>query len=185
MADYIILNKIDLIDAEKLQQIKQRVTSMNAHAQLQLASECQIEIPPLFDIVNNSMSRLNTGFTSSPTSQQTTNSPAINTHQHKPHLDNISSLSIEIMEPLNKELLLDWFSFFIMRYEERLLRYKGILNFKDHDKRTVFQGIHGLFEAKLDRQWQDDEQPISRIVFIGRDLPKNEIHQGIKECISS
>ena len=72
-----------------------------------------------------------------------------------------------------------------MRYEERLLRYKGILNFKDHDKRTVFQGIHGLFEAKLDRQWQDDEQPISRIVFIGRDLPKNEIHQGIKECISS
>ena len=185
VADYIILNKIDLIDAEKLQQIQQRVTSMNTHAQLQLASECQIDIPPLFDIVNNSMSRLNAGFTSVPTSQQTTNSPAINTHQHKPHLDNISSLSIEIKEPIHKELLLDWFSFFIMRYEERLLRFKGIINFKDHDRRTIFQGIHSLFEAKIDRKWLDDEQPVTRIVFIGRDLPEDEIRQGIKGCVSN
>ncbi len=184
VSDYIILNKIDLVDAEQLQKIQQRIMTMNAHAQLQLASQCKIDIQPLFDIVNNSMARLNAGFTSIPASHKSTNSPLINPNQHNSHLDNISSLSIEIKEPISKELLLDWFSFFIMRYEERLLRYKGILNFKDHDQRTIFQGIHSLFEAKLDRKWLDGEQPITRIVFIGRDLPEDEIRQGIKGCIS-
>ncbi len=184
VADTIILNKIDLIDTEQLRQVQQRIHTMNTQAQLQLASACNIDIQPLFDIVNNSMSRLNAGFTNAPISLKTTNSPAINNQKHKPHLDNISSLSIEIIEPLHKELLLDWFSFFIMRYEERLLRFKGILNFKDHNQRTIFQGIHSLFEAKLERKWLDGEQPITRIVFIGRNLPEDEIRQGISNCIS-
>jgi len=184
-ADYIILNKIDLIDTEHLQQIQQRISVMNVQAQMQLANECKVDVKALFNIAHNSISRLNVGFISTPTSSQTTNSPLINSHNHKPHLDNISSLSIEIMEPLHKELLLDWFSFFIMRYEERLMRFKGIINFKDHDRRTIFQGIHSLFEAKLDRKWLDDEQPATRIVFIGRDLPEDEIRQGIKDCVSN
>ncbi len=184
VSDYIILNKIDLVDAKQLQKIQQRIITMNAQAQLQLANECKIDIQPLFDIVNNSMSRLNAVFTSIPASHKSTNASLISHNQHSSHLDNISSLSIEIKEPISKELLLDWFSFFIMRYEERLLRFKGILNFKDHDQRTIFQGIHSLFEAKLDRKWLDGERPITRIVFIGRDLPEDEIRQGIKGCIS-
>ena len=185
VADYIILNKIDLVDTKQLQQIHKRINTMNAQAQLQTANKCRVDILPLFDIVNNSMSRLNAGFTNAPVAQKTMNSPLIHSHKHDSHLDNISSISIEVMEPLHKELLLDWFSFFIMRYEERLLRFKGILNFKGHDKRTIFQGIHSLFEAKPDRKWLDGEQPITRIVFIGRNLPENKIRQGIKDCISN
>ena len=71
-----------------------------------------------------------------------------------------------------------------MRYEERLLRFKGILDFKGQDQRTVFQGIHSLFEAKADRAWHKDEQRHSRFVFIGRDLPEDDIRSGINACIA-
>jgi G3E family GTPase len=179
VADFIILNKTDLVDNEQLLQIRQRIESMNTQATIQLAAECNIDVSTLFNIADDSMTRLYDGFENKP------NNNPIHEHHHKPHLDNVSSLSIEIVEPLQKELLLDWFSFFIMRYEERLLRFKGILNFKDHDKRTIFQGIHSLFEAKLDREWLTDELRVSRIVFIGKDLPKEEIRSGIKACIAN
>ncbi len=179
VADFIILNKTDLVDNDQLLQIKQRIESMNTQATIQLAAECNIDVSTLFNIADDSMTRLDDGF------ENKSNNKPIHEHHHKPHLDNVSSLSIEIVEPLQKELLLDWFSFFIMRYEERLLRFKGILNFKDHDKRTIFQGIHSLFEAKLDREWLTDELRVSRIVFIGKDLPKEEIRSGIKACIAN
>ncbi|HIG79247.1 MAG TPA: GTP-binding protein [Cycloclasticus sp.] len=179
VADFIILNKTDLVDNDQLLQIKQRIESMNTQATIQLAAECNIDVSTLFNIADDSMTRLDDGF------ENKSNNKPIHEHHHKPHLDNVSSLSIEIVEPLQKELLLDWFSFFIMRYEERLLRFKGILNFKDHDNRTLFQGIHSLFEAKIDREWLTDELRVSRIVFIGKDLPKEEIRSGIKACIAN
>jgi len=185
VADFIILNKTDLVDSDQLQQIEQRITAMNAQAQIATASECKVNIKDLFTLANNAMTRLNAGFIGKLSPHQETNGHSISLHKQNQHLDNIHSLSIEIVEPLQKELLLDWFSFFIMRYEERLLRFKGILNFKDHNNRTIFQGIHSLFDATLDREWLDDEQRVTRIVFIGRDLPEDEIRSGIKSCIAN
>jgi G3E family GTPase len=183
VADFIILNKTDLVEPEQLQQLQQRIAAMNAQAQIQSASHCDVDIEALFSIANNSIVRLNAGFKRKFTPHQISNNHLLSVNRHKPHLDHISSLSIEIQEPLQKDLLLDWFSFFIMRYSERLLRVKGILNFKDHDQRTIFQGIHSLFEAKLDREWRADETRLTQIVFIGRDLPEDEIKSGIRQCV--
>lgn len=181
VADYVLLNKSDLQQLDALDQIEQRITKMNQYAMIQRSNQCQVETKTLFDLSNKVIRGIDTNFKISFTPLQ---SSAIDLKAGATHLAHIQSLSIEINKPLQQELLLDWFSFLIMRYEERLLRFKGILDFKGQDQRTVFQGIHSLFEAKADRAWHKDEQRLSRFVFIGRDLPEDDIRSGINACIA-
>ena len=45
------------------------------------------------------------------------------------------------------------------------------------------QGVHMLFECMPDRQWHADEKRYCKMVFIGRDLDKEMIREGFKECL--
>ncbi len=185
VADFIVLNKTDLLAADEIKSVEQRITAINPYAVIQRSNQCQVETKALFDLGNKVIRGIDTDFKTSFTPLQGSPNDLNRLNPTATHLTNISSLSIEIDQPLQQELLLDWFSFLIMRYEERLLRFKGILNFKGQDERTVFQGIHSLFESNVDRPWHEGEQRLSRFVFIGRDLPEDEIRSGINACIAS
>lgn len=68
---------------------------------------------------------------------------------------------------------------------EDLLRYKGILNIEGMENRVVFQGLHMLFSGSPDRKWRENETRLSELVFIGKDLNKEELEQQFKNCISN
>ena len=52
------------------------------------------------------------------------------------------------------------------------------------DDRYVFQGVHMMLEGDHQRKWKDDEPRLSRLVFIGRELPEKEIREGFESCIA-
>lgn len=183
-ADLIMLNKADLVETKQLHLLEKRISAMNAQAKLLTTRECKINANDVFDVAKASFALFDDASFTVLAKKTPSNSIMIGDADRNRHLDNISSLSIEIKQPLQQELLLDWFSFFIMRYEERLLRFKGILNFKDHDQRVLFQGVHSLFDTTRDREWKEGEKRVTRIVFIGRDLPEDEIRSGINACIA-
>ena len=62
-----------------------------------------------------------------------------------------------------------------------ILRCKGILSFKDDDERFVFQGVHMILDGDHQRPWKEGEKRLSRLVFIGRNLPEEKIREGIRE----
>jgi G3E family GTPase len=64
------------------------------------------------------------------------------------------------------------------------LRCKGILAFKDDDERFVFQGVHMILDGDHQRPWKNDETRESRIVFIGRNLPRELITEGFESCLT-
>ncbi|KAK3244508.1 hypothetical protein CYMTET_45880 [Cymbomonas tetramitiformis] len=64
---------------------------------------------------------------------------------------------------------------------EDLYRMKGVLAIAGCDERFVFQGVHSLFEGVPDRPWGDEER-VSKLVFIGKDLPKKEIEESFDTC---
>ena len=70
------------------------------------------------------------------------------------------------------------------RSSPNILRSKGILSFKDEDRRFVFQGVHMILDGDHQRPWKEDEKRQSRIVFIGRNLPKQLITEGFDSCIA-
>lgn len=45
------------------------------------------------------------------------------------------------------------------------------------------QGVHDIFQGSPDRLWEPDERRINKIVFIGKNLDKDEIEKGFKSCL--
>ena len=60
----------------------------------------------------------------------------------------------------------------------------GVLYMKGSDRQTVFQGVHMMMGADLGRRWQPGEKPSSKMVFIGRKLPKDMFIQGLQQCLA-
>ena len=58
-----------------------------------------------------------------------------------------------------------------------ILRLKGIIAFKDDPERYVVQGVHMIVEGDHQRAWKDGEKRESRLVFIGRNLDKDELNE--------
>ncbi len=50
--------------------------------------------------------------------------------------------------------------------------------------RFVVQSVHMLLEGDHQRPWKDGEPRTSRLVFIGRNLPKDALREGFNRAIS-
>ena len=69
-------------------------------------------------------------------------------------------------------------------YGQDMLRYKGVLFMNGTNRRMIFQGVHMLMGADVGRPWSKDEKPATKIVFIGRNLPKDAILKGLDACLA-
>jgi G3E family GTPase len=57
---------------------------------------------------------------------------------------------------------------------------KGIIAFGDDPDRFVVQSVHMLLEGDHQRPWREGEARTSRLVFIGRNLPKEALRAGFE-----
>jgi G3E family GTPase len=69
-------------------------------------------------------------------------------------------------------------------YGQDMLRYKGVLFMNGSPRRMILQGVHMLMGADVGRPWGKDERPGSKMVFIGRNLPKDAILKGLEACLA-
>jgi G3E family GTPase len=98
------------------------------------------------------------------------------------HDDHMKSLALEIDGDVNPEKFLPWINDLTQKHGPSILRSKGILSFPGEPKRFVYQGVHMILDGDLQRDWKPGEKRDSKIVFIGRDLPEQEIRDGFMAC---
>ena len=96
----------------------------------------------------------------------------------------MQSVSLRTDKPLDADKFFPWVQDLVQKEGPSILRCKGILAFKDDDERFVFQGVHMILDGDHQRPWKDDEQRVSRAVFIGRDMPEEMIRKGFAECVA-
>jgi len=48
----------------------------------------------------------------------------------------------------------------------------------------VFQGVHMILDGDHQREWKHEEERVSRIVFIGRNLSEQNIRAGFESCLA-
>jgi len=96
----------------------------------------------------------------------------------------MQSISLKSDKPLNPDKFFPWVQNLVQTEGPNILRCKGILSFKDDDRRFVFQGVHMILDGDHQRPWQDGEKRDSRIIFIGRNLPGKRITEGFEACIA-
>ena len=96
----------------------------------------------------------------------------------------VQSVSLSADKPLNPEKFFPWIQDLVQKEGPNILRCKGILSFKDDDKRFVLQGVHMILDGDHQRDWKKGERRTSRIVFIGRNLPEEKLREGFESCIA-
>ena len=104
-------------------------------------------------------------------------------HSHE-HDELVSSVGIEDDSPLSIQKVNEWLSYLLQNKGTDIFRMKGIMHIEGNDERFVFQGVHMLFDGKVDRKWKSDEKRKNQIIFIGKNLNREELINGYKSCIS-
>jgi G3E family GTPase len=84
--------------------------------------------------------------------------------------------------PLDPSKFFRWIEYIVQAYGTDILRMKGILSFEDDDDRYVVQSVHMLMEGNHQRAWKAGETRLSRLVFIGRNLPRDILTDGFGKC---
>jgi len=102
---------------------------------------------------------------------------------HHHHDDDVKSFVFRSERPFDPAKLEDFLGAIINIYGPRMLRYKGVLHMKGTDRKVIFQGVHQLMGSDLGPQWAEGEPRQSRMVFIGIDLPRDILIQGLEQSL--
>ncbi|HRK95992.1 MAG TPA: GTP-binding protein [Rhodospirillales bacterium] len=170
-ADVILLNKTDLVSADELGEVEQRIRAINAYAALHKTTRCDV---PLEHVLDRGAFDLERILTVEP------NFLGEDDHQHD---ESITSVSLSSARPVQPEAFLPWVRSVLAENGIDILRSKGIIAFPDEPRRFVFQGVHMLFDGDLQRPWKPDEPRDTRVVFIGRNLDEGALRRGFEACI--
>ena len=109
-------------------------------------------------------------------------------HDHGPghhhhHDDDVKSFVYKSKRQFDPAKLEDFLGAIVNIYGPKMLRYKGVLNMKGTEKKVIFQGVHQLMGSDLGPDWAEGEERISKMVFIGIDLPKDILIQGLDQSL--
>lgn len=161
-ADRILLTKTDIqTDHEAL---KERLQRINARAPIYPVIHGDINLDLLFNVQ---------GFLLD--SQLKVTQP---TFRFTPKQSNeVGSIVVEFDYPVELMAVSQVMEELLLGFADNLLRYKGILSIKDEPKRLLFQGVQRLYSADWDRDWQENEPRHSVLVFIGVNLPEEQIRE--------
>jgi len=104
-------------------------------------------------------------------------------HRHHAHDDDVKSFVFRSKKAFNPAKLEDFLGAIVQVYGPKMLRYKGVLFMKGSDRKVIFQGVHQLMGSDLGPKWAPGEEKGSKVVFIGIDLPKDVLLQGLEQCL--
>ena len=104
-------------------------------------------------------------------------------HAAHEHSEAVTSVGISTPGDLDGKRLNDWISELLRVKGGDIYRMKGVLAVKGSNKRLVFQGVHMLFDAKFDREWNGQPRQ-NTLVFIGKNLDRAELTEKFKACLA-
>ncbi len=171
-ADRILLSKTDLCEADDVTTLKQRLVRMNARAEIMLSEHGVAPIAKLLDVRGFNLNSI------------LDIAPDFLDEDKHIHNDDIQSFVFKSAKAFDGQKFEEFMGSVTQVYGQDMLRYKGILNIKASDRRALFQGVHMLMGLDWGRKWEPSEKKESKIVFIGRKLPKEFITQGLELCLA-
>jgi G3E family GTPase len=103
---------------------------------------------------------------------------------HHVHDDDVKSFVYRADRAFNPAKLEDFLGAIVQVYGPKMLRYKGVLDMKGTDRKVIFQGVHQLMGSDLGPKWMPGEKRQSKMVFIGIDMPREVLEQGLEGCLA-
>ena len=198
-ADRLLISKTDLVDATALAALKQRLTRMNPRAPI---SELDFGRAPIADLLDLRGFNLNDKLELDPAFLTT---EEVHDHQHGPehehehvhtdacdhssdhhhshHSDDIAAFVFKSTRAFDTARLDEFLGGLVNVFGPRMLRYKGVLLMEGADRKVVFQGVHQIMGTDIGAKWGENEERGSKMVFIGKNLPKDVFIRGLEQCL--
>jgi G3E family GTPase len=170
-ADVVLLNKTDLVSPQELATVEARIRAINPYAAIHRTARCAVDLAAVLGRDAFNLDRI-----------LEIEPDFLNEMAEHEHDQDISSLSLISERPINPERFIPWIEEVTRTFGTDILRMKGIIAMQGDDQRFVVQGVHMLIEGSRRQPWKADEKRVSRLVFIGRDLPKEVLKRGFEEC---
>ena len=192
-ADQIFISKADLVDAAALDDLSHRLKHMNPRAPQRRVHFGEVPVGEVFDLRGFN---LNARLDIDPEFLQAAE-PHHHDHDHHDHAhgepcdhphhhahdDDVSSFVFRADRAFDPARLEDFLGAIVQVYGPKMLRYKGVLHMKGADRKVVFQGVHQLMGSDLGPKWAPGEKKSSKMVFIGIELPREVLRQGLEQCL--
>lgn len=187
-ADRIILNKSDLVSAERLDALAHRLHHLNEGAQILPSNYAQVDLSRILGIGG-----FTTGAARLPDDDHAhhqdanhvcdegcdhghdDNDPA---HRHDP---SVTSVSLVFDTPFDRQRLEHGLRALLAAQGDDVFRMKGIVAVHDDDRRYVLQAVHRLMDFHPADAWGDLPRA-SKFVFIGRNLDRARLQTLLGVC---
>jgi len=180
VADVLVLTKTDLASAEQINALKEKLITINpgatqhkiAHGELDPAFVVDVG---LFDLATKQAEPQR--WLRAPIKQ----AQPKGTLPQKTHHEDIASFTVIMPSPLNWSQLKPHLLSFCQKYGKNLLRLKGIIHAADQPAPLAIHAVHFTpYPPTLLEGWTEEE-PLSRIVIIGKDLDELEIRKALMQ----
>ena len=191
-ADQIFISKTDLVDDQTVDALIHRVKHMNPRAKQTKVNFGAVPIADVFDLKGfnlNAKLEIDPDFLAADDHSHHDHDhdhehgePCEHPHHHA-HDDDVKSFVYRADKPFDAAKLEDFLGAIVQVYGPKLLRYKGVLWMKASDRKVIFQGVHQLMGSDMGPKWAAGEKKGSKLVFIGIDLPREILEQGLKQCL--
>ena len=198
-ADKILLSKLDLVDADALETLKLRLKRINPRAPISTSDFGRAPIAEVLDLRGfnlNDKLELDPDFLRAEEHEHDHHDHAhcgehghVHTeacqhdHHHAQHSDDIAAFVFRSERPFDPERLDQFLGSMVQVFGPSMLRYKGVLSMAGAERKVVFQGVHQIMGSDLGAKWEAEEARGSKMVFIGKNLPKDVFIRGLEQCL--
>ncbi len=212
-ADQMFISKADLVSSEALEALQHRLKHMNPRAPQKVVHFGEVPLKEVFDLRGfnlNAKLDIDPDFLNAGDHDHVHDEHCGHDHDHEHvhdehcghdhhhdhehgehcnhphhhhHDDDVKSFVFKTERPFDPAKLEDFLGAIVNIYGPRMLRYKGVLYMKGTERKVIFQGVHQLMGSDLGPLWTDNETKISKMVFIGIDLPKDILIQGLEQSL--
>ncbi len=206
-ADQIFLSKTDLVDAESVDALTHRLKHMNPRAPIEAVHFGEVPLAKVLDLRGfnlNAKLDIDPDFLKEEEHDHGHDHGHEHHHDHEHgahcnhpshqhghahghhhhHDDDVKSFVYRAERPFDPAKLEDFLGAIVNIYGPRMLRYKGVLHMVGTDRKVIFQGVHQLMGSDLGPQWATGEPRVSKLVFIGIDLPQDILVQGLDQSLA-
>ena len=193
-ADQIFVSKTDLCEPAAVDALAHRIKHMNPRAPQRRVHFGEVPIAEVFDLKGFN---LNAKLEIDPAFLEEGHAGHDHDHDHHDHGhgehcdhphhhhhdDDVKSFVFRSDKAFHPARLEDFLGAIVQVYGPKMLRYKGVLFMKGSDRKVIFQGVHQLMGSDLGPKWTPGEKKGSKMVFIGIDLPRDVLLQGLEQCL--
>ena len=197
-ADQIFISKSELVAEGEVNALIRRLKHMNPRAPMQKVHFGEVPLSSVFDLRGfnlNAKLEIDPEFLATDAHDHGhghdehahhdhAEGEACDHPRHHAHDDDVKSFVFRSDRAFAPAKLEDFLGSVVQVYGPKMLRYKGVLWMKGAERKVIFQGVHQLMGSDLGPKWLPNEKKQSKMVFIGIDLPKDILLQGLEGCLS-